>query len=458
MIGIIRFFSLTALCLFASFGANGAGIELVSEYLEGQKITDICEWKGKIWASTPQGLYRIEEEEAVKIPLPIATNDQITSIYSGSPYTLICGTFQGDLLFVTHGSNDYCKAVWNLKDILHNTSFYVNSVVQNEQGIWLGTLEKGVLLYNPNTDSLTQFSLDFNADTIGKNVYQIEQQANNVHWVISQDGLYFIMNIFGPEDELQFVKSSRIKQKPYALDQNGKSVFLAYRSKGENYLGQTKFGKNAFDVRIKKKIKLPKGQIKDIEVSSLNDAWVLNEKLNHLHNGRISEYYISSASKTAITSQKLIKRGDEIYISTLENGILKYSTKPKPAKHQDDNLRFDSEKLSYNSILELDLLFFAPGDSSLSPSSYSQLKELENILLEDSSLTISLTGHTAMDGDLAYLQLLSQGRANAVRNYLIAKGIHPKRISAIGRGAFELKNSGKPKSSKNRRVEIILNR
>jgi outer membrane protein OmpA-like peptidoglycan-associated protein len=55
-------------------------------------------------------------------------------------------------------------------------------------------------------------------------------------------------------------------------------------------------------------------------------------------------------------------------------------------------------------------------------------------------------------------QLLSEKRANAVRNYLISKGVEEKRITAKGYGDTKPVASNKTTQgkAKNRRVEFIV--
>ncbi|MGB0429062.1 MAG: OmpA family protein [Bacteroidia bacterium] len=447
--------SILFLFLAVNLFAKDAELKMVNEYLQGQEVTDICQWKGKVWASTETGLYRLEENGAVQVAVPVRDNDKITSLYSGSPYTLICGTFQGDLLFITQDNSNYCQAAWRMKDYIKNKSFYVNSVGQNESGIWLGTLEKGMLLYNPESDSLAQFSFDFDNDTVGLNVYDFEIMKNNVTWAIAQDGLYFIMNIFGKEDELQYLKSNKLKQRPNLLIRKKESIYLAFTENGENLLAQAKLGKNAFDIRLNRKSKLPKGKIKAVEINSFFDKWVLTDKITHCVGDKMIDFYIYPSNKKPFTTRDMIIASDYMYVSTENNGIIKYSlTEKKEAIKQE--LKFNATEITYNENLELDLVFFAPGDSSLTQASYLQLNQVVDVLKNDASISVELTGHTAKDGDVGFLQNLSLARSKSVKDYLISNGIEKNRIIATGKGAEELKIKGNPRSPKNRRVEIVL--
>ncbi len=439
-----------------AFGKE-AELQMVAEYLLGEEVTDICEWKGKIWASTESGLYQLEDNNAISIAVPVRENDKITSLYSGSPYTLICGTFQGDLLFITQDQSNYCQAVWRMKDYIKNKSFYVNGVGQNENGIWLGTLEKGMLLYNPETDSLSQFSFDYNDDTVGLNVYDFEIMKNGVTWTVAQDGLYFIMNIFGKEGELQYLKSNKVKRKPNLIYRKNEDMYIAYVHEGNNVLSQAKLGKNAFDVRLGKRKSLPSGRIQAVEIINQNDLWVLTDRITHCVGDRMIDYYIYPTNKKPFTPNRMVITGDYMYVSTEENGIIKYALYEKKEEEKPD-LKFNANEITFNENLELDLVFFTPGDSSLTPASYLQLNDVVTVLAKDTTISVVLSGHTARDGNPDFLYNLSFARSNSVKDYLIENGIDEKRIKSIGKGADELKIEGNPRSPKNRRVEIILNK
>ena len=66
------------------------------------------------------------------------------------------------------------------------------------------------------------------------------------------------------------------------------------------------------------------------------------------------------------------------------------------------------------------------------------------------------TGHTDGIGSAAYNQRLSERRANAVKEYLVSKGIAASKITTIGKGESQPVATNKTKEGrqKNRRVDI----
>ena len=66
-----------------------------------------------------------------------------------------------------------------------------------------------------------------------------------------------------------------------------------------------------------------------------------------------------------------------------------------------------------------------------------------------------IEGHTDASGNPATNQRLSQARAEEVRLYLVALGVHPSRLRAVGKGSGEPANVLDPLSADNRRVRVV---
>jgi outer membrane protein OmpA-like peptidoglycan-associated protein len=72
--------------------------------------------------------------------------------------------------------------------------------------------------------------------------------------------------------------------------------------------------------------------------------------------------------------------------------------------------------------------------SALSPEAKLLLEKDILILKENPKMTVRLAGYTSAKGTEDINQKISEKRANAVRDYLIEKGIAPERITTIGYG------------------------
>jgi len=86
------------------------------------------------------------------------------------------------------------------------------------------------------------------------------------------------------------------------------------------------------------------------------------------------------------------------------------------------------EKFKINNI------FFEFGKFDLLPESYPELNRLAEFLQKNPEIKIQINGYTDNIGTNKDNQILSQKRADAVRDYLISKGIEANRIGAIGYG------------------------
>jgi outer membrane protein OmpA-like peptidoglycan-associated protein len=77
---------------------------------------------------------------------------------------------------------------------------------------------------------------------------------------------------------------------------------------------------------------------------------------------------------------------------------------------------------------------------------------------EDPNSKMVVEGHTDSQGQPSFNQDLSQKRADAVRTYLVSRGISSDRITAQGYGlARPIADNASPEGrANNRRVEIVV--
>ena len=100
--------------------------------------------------------------------------------------------------------------------------------------------------------------------------------------------------------------------------------------------------------------------------------------------------------------------------------------------------------------------FFDFDKSVLKPAGKATLDDLAAKIQGINVETIISTGHTDSIGTDAYNQALSLRRANAVKAYLVSKGIAADRIVVEGKGERQpvATNATREGRAKNRRVEI----
>ena len=114
------------------------------------------------------------------------------------------------------------------------------------------------------------------------------------------------------------------------------------------------------------------------------------------------------------------------------------------------------KKMAEGVKMELQNINFETNSSTLNPSSYEQLDMLVDNLKMNSDIKIELSAHTDDVGADAYNFKLSDMRAAAVAEYLIAKGIAKSRIISKGYGKTQplVPNTSDENRAKNRRVEL----
>ena len=103
-------------------------------------------------------------------------------------------------------------------------------------------------------------------------------------------------------------------------------------------------------------------------------------------------------------------------------------------------------------------IYFAFGSWAINPESRMTLDNLATAMLDSrlSGQNFVIQGHTDIVGSLKYNLALSELRAMAVIDYLVHRGgVDPTYLSYEGFGYLRLKDPSNPRSSVNRRVEIL---
>jgi outer membrane protein OmpA-like peptidoglycan-associated protein len=106
--------------------------------------------------------------------------------------------------------------------------------------------------------------------------------------------------------------------------------------------------------------------------------------------------------------------------------------------------------------VRLNKIFFDFDKTTLRPESFPELNRVVEFLNENPTTQIEIGGHTDSMGTDEYNINLSQGRANAVRGYLLEEGISDTRVVSVGYGenSPEATNQTDEGRQTNRRVEF----
>jgi OOP family OmpA-OmpF porin len=106
--------------------------------------------------------------------------------------------------------------------------------------------------------------------------------------------------------------------------------------------------------------------------------------------------------------------------------------------------------------MRLQHLIFAQGKSTIDPKSYGELDEVGQMMKENSKIVIQLEGHTDNQGSSKANLALSEDRVEAVKRYLVSKGIGKDRIKTKAFGGSQPLSNEMTQEARamNRRVEM----
>ena len=79
-------------------------------------------------------------------------------------------------------------------------------------------------------------------------------------------------------------------------------------------------------------------------------------------------------------------------------------------------------------------IYFDFSKASFKSESYNELNKLLTMMQQNSGMNVEISGHTDAVGSKTLNKILSQARANAVKNFLVSKGIDTRRVTAVGYG------------------------
>jgi outer membrane protein OmpA-like peptidoglycan-associated protein len=165
----------------------------------------------------------------------------------------------------------------------------------------------------------------------------------------------------------------------------------------------------------------------------LNGAAVLSESGNKKQTNTVKE--------DGFFKLELAENTDYTFTGSL-NGYLsnnaRFSTKGiarDPANPiQVFELEIVLDKIYRNREIVLENIYYDYDKWDIRPDAEPTLNRLSGVLKQNPGIKIQLGSHTDCRGNDNYNQELSQRRAQSAVNYLIAKGIDPDRLSAVGHG------------------------
>lgn len=153
--------------------------------------------------------------------------------------------------------------------------------------------------------------------------------------------------------------------------------------------------------------------------------------------------------------------GKDYTFTVIRKGFLFYSELYTLREKEADSVYVKNialEPVSLNANFVFNNIQFANNSFSLPNSGLIELDKLYQILQENPSVKLEISGHTDITGKHEDNQLLSTNRAKAIVDYLISKGIDSKRLNYKGYAATKplADNNTDAGKAKNRRTEFTI--
>ena len=155
--------------------------------------------------------------------------------------------------------------------------------------------------------------------------------------------------------------------------------------------------------------------------------------------------------------------GKNYGITAKAKGLIPASTNLDLSTMKGRYLELDDRDLSMVPLVKgntatINNLFFDLGKATLKPESGPELKRILQVMTENKSLLIEISGHTDNTGSDEINDKLSLERANAVKDNLLKGGIDTSRIRTKGYGKSKPKADNATEEGRqiNRRVEIEI--
>jgi outer membrane protein OmpA-like peptidoglycan-associated protein len=173
---------------------------------------------------------------------------------------------------------------------------------------------------------------------------------------------------------------------------------------------------------------------------TVGEAQGILKHLGHLRAGQFQRGVVDAATRGALMAF-------QVSHSLRPNGRVDGETMTQLLQHQ---------PATVGGPLVLKGVRFAPGSAQLGPESTSDLDRVARSLRLNPTVVIGIAGHADSTGTSGTNKRLSTARANAVRDYLISKGVSPSRLETRGYGARQpvADNDTRVGRAENRRVEL----
>ncbi|MBM3418330.1 MAG: hypothetical protein FJY17_05340, partial [Bacteroidetes bacterium] len=238
------------------------------------------------------------------------------------------------------------------------------------------------------------------------------------------------------------------------ISSNGRVAYFSSIKEGEWNIYSFDLYKDARP----KEVVIVKGELKNEDGTPIKDAVI---DVSYNENGETHQFKVNGDDGNFAAVIKVDKKQDVTISISKENYAFQAKVIEKDSfdvvKESKMKLgEFVLEKIEANKSYRLSDIYFSTESYELNDKSKALLNSFASYLLKNPTLQVSINGHTDDVGEASANEILSQNRADAVRNYLIIRGIEPEKLVSVGFGEINPKvpNNSERNRALNRRTEF----
>lgn len=300
----------------------------------------------------------------------------------------------------------------------------------NKQGAWKTAVklpkqinteynEDGIF-FHPDGKTL-YFSSQGHNSMGGYDIFKSELQADG-SWT-EPVNLGYPINT--PDDDIFFILSSDGMRGYYSSIRND--------GRGQTDIYMVEMPESTDNTKPRSAVTLLTGTVKDATTKEPVEALIqitdnsTGEVIADLNsNGKSGNYLITlpSGKNYGIAIEK------EEYLFHSENFDI-----PESQDYRKLEKHIELKKAEVGAKVVLRNIFFDFNQSDLKPESTKELDRVADEMKKFNSIKVEISGHTDNVGEDDYNQKLSQSRAEAVKAYLVSKGVSSERLKTAGYGA-----------------------
>lgn len=204
----------------------------------------------------------------------------------------------------------------------------------------------------------------------------------------------------------------------------------------------------------------PNYETLEVEVTNMETQEVLDSVQIYVVDVETGEELKVYAAKNEEGKYDLkLKKGKKYNVKVkAPKGYAFYNTEVDLNNEAPQKMEVKLEPLNAQTKLTFSAVQFETNSAELDISSFTQLDQLVELLLDNENVKVEISAHTDDVGSDIYNQRLSEKRAQSVVNYLIEKKVPSSRLIPRGYGESKpiVPNDNDENRAKNRRVELRI--